>query len=153
MSRDPVETEKRRRALGRIIRRERKAQGLSQKALAAAAGTTVNAVSTWELGKSEPGVTNLRAACRALGLSPEAISDEADRLATSTTPPTALSPSPEEPNRFVASDLARMVELLETISTNMTEIAKDVAINKARLERLGRLRRVPPTPKKTRRRA
>src|SRR5262245_20735494 len=64
-------------ALGRRIRELRVAAGLSQKALAEAAGVPQSQVSQWESGNSSPLATTVPAICDALGCSPDEIFTEA----------------------------------------------------------------------------
>jgi transcriptional regulator with XRE-family HTH domain len=73
-------------AFGIRLRQLREAAGLSQQALADAAGVLVGAISRWERGTREPSWGNVRALCKALGVSSAAFEAEEDS-----------QPTPEQP--------------------------------------------------------
>lgn len=54
--------------LGQAIRTLRVKQNMTQTALAERIGMSVNAVSTWELGKSNPPKESIRRICEAFGV-------------------------------------------------------------------------------------
>lgn len=58
-------------SLGQRIRELRVAAGLSQKALAEAAGVPQSQVSQWEMGNSTPLATSVPELCAALGVKPD----------------------------------------------------------------------------------
>jgi transcriptional regulator with XRE-family HTH domain len=60
-------------AFGRVLRRERRAQGLSQEALALEAGIQRNYVSLIELGRNQPTVTVLFKLATALKTPPSTL--------------------------------------------------------------------------------
>jgi transcriptional regulator with XRE-family HTH domain len=66
-------TEPRAAGVGALLRAARERAGLTQEALGAAAGITQAAVSRWESGERELGVTDLLAAASALGCSPASL--------------------------------------------------------------------------------
>lgn len=77
MARRPVSFLKRRQAFGRRLRVLRQAQGLSQEALADAAGIHRTYVGSVERGERNIALDNINALADALGVSPAQLVDDA----------------------------------------------------------------------------